>query len=121
MNPIQIIKQDIEEWEEIWSLETSENRDQSQQQREIIQNRIFGLLESFTNTEMAESLRKAASQFVTLYVFQRRWSTWKAEYDSARSSKNNAALVRLGREWDERVKYLHQIEKPELVPGWCTD
>ena len=121
MNPIQIINQDIDKWEEVWSLETSENRDASQKEREILHNKIFDYLESFSNTELAEKMRQAASQFVTLYVFQRRWSTWKAEYDSAWSSKNNDALVRLGREWDERVKYLHQIEKPDLVPGWCTD
>lgn len=120
-NPIQVIAQDINKWEELWCEETSEKRWWFQQEREMIQERIFKLVDILSDTDIGDDVRRSVSEFVSLYVFQRRWSSWKEEYDVAKHSGNQTALVRLGQEWDERVKYLHQIEKPDLVPGWCTE
>jgi hypothetical protein len=120
-SPIQVIAQDINKWEELWCEETSEKRWWFQQEREIIQERIFKLVDILSNMDIGDDVRRSVSEFVSLYVFQRRWSSWKAEYDVAKNSGNQTALVRLGQEWDHRCNYLGHMGKTHLIPDWCTE
>ena len=87
----------------------------------MIQERIFKLVDILSDMDIGDDVRRSVSEFVSLYVFQRRWSSWKEEYDVAKHSGNQTALVRLGQEWDHRCNYLGQMGKTDLIPEWCTE